>query len=63
MVQTRDQYVFCHAALLHFVRRLAAEAHGSGGGSSSGGSRDGSQRSGAAPMDASPDAGAPDAGH
>ena len=25
MVQTRDQYVFCHTALLHFVRQLAAE--------------------------------------
>ncbi|KAL4419642.1 hypothetical protein ABPG77_008583 [Micractinium sp. CCAP 211/92] len=25
MVQTRDQYVFCHTALLHFVRHLAAE--------------------------------------
>ena len=22
MVQTRDQYVFCHTALLHFVRQL-----------------------------------------
>ena len=26
MVQTRDQFVFCHTALLHFVRQLAAEA-------------------------------------
>ena len=26
MVQTRDQFVFCHNALLHFVRQLAAEA-------------------------------------
>ncbi|KAL4443250.1 hypothetical protein ABPG75_010987 [Micractinium tetrahymenae] len=25
MVQTRDQYVFCHTALLHFVRQLAME--------------------------------------
>ncbi|PSC69772.1 Meiotically up-regulated 66 [Micractinium conductrix] len=24
MVQTREQYVFCHTALLHFVRQLAA---------------------------------------
>lgn len=27
MVQTREQYVFCHTALLHFLRQLAAERH------------------------------------
>lgn len=27
MVQTREQYVFCHTALLHFVRQLDAEQH------------------------------------
>ena len=26
MVQTRDQYVFCHTALLAFVRQLAQQA-------------------------------------
>jgi hypothetical protein len=25
MVQTREQYLFCHVALLHFVRQLATE--------------------------------------
>jgi hypothetical protein len=29
MVQTRDQYLFCHTALLAFVRQLAQQAqHG-----------------------------------
>ena len=32
MVQTRDQFVFCHTALLHFVRQLAAEAEAEEGG-------------------------------
>jgi hypothetical protein len=31
MVQTRDQFVFCHTALLHFVRQLAAEADAEAG--------------------------------
>lgn len=26
MVQTRDQFVFCHTALLHYVRQLAQQA-------------------------------------
>ena len=31
MVQTMDQYLFCHAALLEFVRRLASERLMQGG--------------------------------
>lgn len=56
MVQTRDQYVFCHTALLHFVRSLAAEAQAQAAG--------GGGASAASPMDASPAAVGPlPAGH
>ena len=41
MVQTRDQYVFCHTALLAFVRQLAQQAQ-------RGPSREGSIRGGLA---------------